>query len=140
MVRLPAVVTLMALLGSGFVGAGETISFREQESYFYADGKMERSEGRFESVYYMEGDTITRIQVLDLKNNEMEYDDTKFYIERQLRSDPTKGLAIQSKGVVRAIWRPGIDGVEILSITGQFMQSVKSTSNYFVISRLKRIN
>ena len=139
MVRLPAVVTLMALLGSSFVCAGEMITFQEQESYFYADGKMERSEGRFESVYYMEGDTITRIQVLDLKYNEIQNDNTKFYIERQLRSDPKKGLAIQSKGVVRAIGRPGIDGVEILSITEQFMQSVKSTSNYFVISRLKRI-
>lgn len=139
MVRIPAVVTLIALLGSGFVFAGEMITFQEQESYFYADGKMERSEGRFESVYYMEGNTITRIQVLDLTNKEIQYDNTKFYIERQLRSDPTKGLAIQSKAVVRAIGRPGIDGVEILSITEQFMQSVKSTSNYFVISRLKRI-
>jgi len=66
-------------------------------------GKMERFEGRFECVYFMEGDTITRIQVLDLKKNETQYDNTKFYIERQLRSDPTKVLAIQSKGVVRAI-------------------------------------
>jgi len=74
-----------------------------------------------------------------LKYNEIQYDNTKFYIERQLRSDPTKGLAIQSTEVVRAIGRPGIDGVEILSITEQFMMSVKSTSNYFVISRLKRI-
>jgi hypothetical protein len=139
MVRLPAVITLVWLLGSGFVCAGEMITFQEQESYFYADGTMERSEGRFETVYYMEGNTITRIQVLDLKTNEIQYDNTKFYIERQLRSDPTKGLGIQSKGVVRAIGRPGIDGVEILSITEQFMLSAKSTSNYFVISRLKRI-
>ena len=139
MVRLSSVITLMWLLGSGFVCAGEMFTFQEQESYFYADGKMERSEGRYEYVYFMEGDTITRIQVLDLKKNETQYDNTKFYIERQLRSDPTKGLAIQSKGVVRAIGRPGIDGVEILSITEQFMQSVKSTSNYFVITRLKRI-
>jgi hypothetical protein len=67
------------------------------------------------------------------------YDTTKFYIERQLRSDPTKGLAIQSAGVVRAIGRPGIDGIEILSITEQFMQSVKSTSNFFEISWLMRV-
>jgi hypothetical protein len=132
-------VALITLLATGYVCAGEMVTFRELESYFYVDGKMERSEGRYEYVYFMEGDTITRIQVLDLKKNETQYDNTKFYIERQLRSDPTKGLAIQSKGVVRAIGRPGIDGVEILSITEQFMQSVKSTSNYFVISRSMRV-
>jgi len=67
------------------------------------------------------------------------YDTTKFYIERQLRSDPTKGLAIHRAGVVRAIGRPGIDGVESLSVTEEFMVSVKSTSDCFEISRSKRI-
>jgi hypothetical protein len=140
MVRLPSVAAILMLLSTGYACAGEMVTFRELESYFYADGKMERSEGQFEIVYYVEEDTITRIKVFDLKNNETHYDETTFVIERKLRSDPTKGLAIQGKGVVRAIGMSGIDGVEILSITGQFMQSVKSVSNYFVISRLKRIN
>lgn len=139
MVRLASVVALMTLLWTGFVCAGEIVTFQELESYFYVDGKMERSEGRFESVYFMEGDTITRIKVIDLKINETHFDKTTFYIERQLRSDPTKRLAIQGKGVVRAVGRPGIDGVEILSITEQFMVSVKSTSDRFVISRSMRV-
>lgn len=137
--RLSTIITLMTLLGAGFVCAGEMMTFREQESYFYADGKMERSEGRFESIYFMEGDTIARIRVMDLKNNEIHYDNSTFHIERKLRSDPSKGLAIRGKGVVRAVGRSGIDGVEILSITEEFMVSVKSTSDYFEISRSKRV-
>jgi hypothetical protein len=140
MVRLPSVIALLTLLSTSYVCGAEMVTFRELESYFYTDGKMERSEGRFESVYYMEEDTITRIKVFDFKNNETHYDETTFVIERKLRSDPTHGLAIQGKVVVRAIGMSGIDGVEILSITDQFMQSVKSVSNYFVISRSKRIN
>jgi len=87
----------------------------------------------------MEGDTITRIRVIDLKNIEIHYDKTTFQIDRKLRSDPTKVPAIKAKAVIRAIGRTGIDGVEILSMTDQFMMSVKSMSDYFEISRLKRI-
>jgi hypothetical protein len=87
----------------------------------------------------MEGDTVTRIKVLDLKYNEIHYDKTAFHVERKLRSDPSKGLATKGKGVVRAIGLCGIDGVEILSITEEFMVSVKSTSDFFEISRSKRI-
>jgi hypothetical protein len=123
------------LLGTGSACAEEMMTFQEQESYLYADGKMKRSERRFEIVYFMEGDTITRIRVMDLKNNEIHSDKTTFHIDRKLRSDPTKGGA----GVIRAIGRTGIDGVEILSITGQFMVSIKSISDYIEISRLKRI-
>jgi hypothetical protein len=139
MLRLPSMFVLMTLLGTGFGCAEEMATFQEMESYFYVDGKMERSEGRFESVYFIEGDTITRIKVFDSKTNETHFDKTTFYIERKLRSDPSKGLANQGKGVVRALGRPGIDGVEILSITEQIMVSVKSTSDFFEISRSKRI-
>ena len=132
-------VVLMTLLSTGFVCTGKMATFQELENYFYVDGKMERSEGRFESVYFIEGDTITRIKVFDSKTNETHFDKTTFYIERKLRSDPTKGLASQSKGIVRALGRPGIDGVEILSITEQFMISVKPTSDFFEISRSRRI-
>jgi len=139
MLKLPSVVVLMTYLGTGLVWAGEMATFQELESYFYVDGKMERSEGRFESVYFMEGDTITRIRVFDSKTTETHFDKTTFYIERKLRSDPTKGLAREGKGVVRALGRPGIDGVEILSISEQFMISVKSTSDFFEISRSRRV-
>ncbi len=139
MLRLPSMVVLMTLLGTGFGCAEEMATFQEMESYFYVDGKMERSKGRFESVYFIEGDTITRIKVFDSKTNEIHFDKTAFYIERQLRSDPSKGLAARGNGVVRAVGRPGIDGVEILSITGEFLMSVKSTSDFFEISRSKRV-
>ena len=135
MLRLASVISLMMLLGIGAACAQEMMTFRELESYSYADGKMVRSEGRFEIVYFMEGDTITRIRVGDLKNNEIHYDKTVYHIDRKLRSDPTQGHA----GVIRAIGRTGIDGVEILSITDQFMVSVKSISDYLEISRSKRI-
>ncbi len=138
MVKLTSMLTLMMLLGTGSACAEEMMIFQELESYLYADGKMERSEGRFEMVYYVEGDTITRIRIIDLKTNEIHSDKTTFHIDRKLRSDPTKGPANPGKAVVRAIGRTGIDGVEILSITDQFMVSVKSTSDLFEISRLKR--
>ena len=132
-------IILLTLLSVSSVCAGEIASFRELESFFYADGKMERFEGRFECAYFMEGDTITRIKVFDSKTNETHFDKTTFYIERKLRSDPSKGFANQGKGVVRALGQPGKDGVEILSITEQIMVSVKSTSDFFEISRSKRI-
>jgi len=132
-------VLLMILLGTELVCAEEMATFQEMESYFYVDGKMERSEGRFENVYFIEGDTITRIKVFDSKTNETHLEKTTFYIERQLRSDPSKGLAARGRAVVRAVGRPGIDGVEILSITGEFLMSVKSTSDSFEISRSMRV-
>jgi len=48
-------VLLMILLGTELVCAEEMATFQEMESYFYVDGKMERSEGRFESVYFRRG-------------------------------------------------------------------------------------
>ena len=135
MARLIPLIASIMLLGTDPLCAQEMMTFRELESYSYADGKMVRSEGRFEIVYFMEGDTITRIRVGDLKNNEIHYDKTVYHIDRKLRSDPTQGHA----GVIRAIGRTGIDGVEILSISDQFMVSVKSISDYLEISRSKRI-
>ena len=139
MARLIPLIASIMLLGTDPLCAQEMMTFRELESYSYADGKMVRSEGRFEIVYFMEGDTITRIRVGDLKNNEIHYDKTVFHIDRKLRSDPTTGPDIRGKKVVRAIGRTGIDGVEILSLSDQFMVSVKSISDYFEISRSKRI-
>ena len=41
--------------------------------------------------------------------------------------------------VIRAVGQPGSDAIEILVIGQDFIQSCKSTSDYFVISRFKRI-
>ena len=140
MAKLTSRIVLTALLLIGTVcEAEEMMAFQEVESYTYANDEMQRSEGRFEAVYFLDGDTITRIRIMDLKNNEIYYDKTTFHIDRTLRSDPTKVPAIKAKPVIRAVGRFGIDGVEILSITDQFMVSVKSISDYFEISRSRRI-
>jgi hypothetical protein len=119
--------------------AGETITALEVEGYFYADGVMERSKGQVEITYYLEGNTITRTRVYDLKKKEVIPDNTACQIQRQLLSDPSKGLSFSGKTNIRAIGQPGYDAVEILTIDDAFIQSVKSTADYFVISRLKRI-
>ena len=139
MTRLAFVIALVVFLPCGVALAGETITAQEVESYFYAEGEMKHSKSQFEITYYVEGDTVTRTRVYDLHKKEVIPDDTVYKIQRQLMSDPTKGLPRIRGQVIRAIGQPGLDGVEILTIGETFVQSVKSTSDYFVISRQKRI-
>ena len=120
--------------------AGETITAREIEGYFYADGKMERSEGLFENTYYFEDDQITRTRVYDFKKKKIIPDDTIYKIQRQLWSDPTQGLSIIGVPIIRAIGQPGKDAIEILIIGEKYIQSIKSTADYLVISRFERID
>ena len=119
----------------------ETIQTKEVESFFYADGKMERAEGNFEITYYIEGDSITRTRVFDLLKKEVIPDDTIYYRQSKLNSDPKSPLHQEAidNSVIRAIGQPGTDAIEILSITDDFVLSCKSTNDYFVISRAKRI-
>ena len=141
--------TKAVLLGSFFLmvcqmaWAGETIIGHEVEGYFYSDGLMKESRGQFEITYYLEGDTVTRTRVYDLIKKEVLPDDTVYRIQRQLVLDPTKGTSLYSypfgETVIRAIGQPGTDAIEILVIGKTFIQSVKSTADYFVISRYKRI-
>lgn len=133
------VVAVLLFFPWSFVLAGETITAQEVEGYFYADGEMKRSNGQFEITYYLEGDSVTRTRVYDLKKKEVIPDNTVYQIQRQLTSDPTTGLSIGVEPVVRAIGQPGLDAIEILMIGKTFIQSVKSTSDYFVISRQKRM-
>jgi len=130
---------LVILFGCKATFAGETITAQEAEGYFYADGEVKRSKGQFEITYYIEGNTITRTRVYDLNKKQVIPDDTHYQIQRQLLSDPNKGASLSGKPIIRAIGQPGLDAVEILTIGDTFIQSVKSTSDYFVISRLKRI-
>ena len=124
----------VSLFASGIAWAGETITAKEVGGYFYADGNMERTDKRFEVTYYLEGDTVTRTRVYDSMMKEIRPDNTVYQIQRQLSSDPTRGGE-----VIRAIGQPGSDAVEILMIGDTFIQSVKSTSDYFAIMRLERI-
>jgi len=119
--------------------AGETITAKEVDGYFYSDGVMKRSKGQFEITYYMEGNIITRTRVYDLNKKQVIPDNVIYHIHRQLSSDPTKGMSLIGGPIIRAIGQPGADSVEILSIGDTFIQSVRSTGDYFVISRLKRI-
>lgn len=137
--RVAVLIVLGVLLTCQVALAGETITAQEVESYFYADGEMKRSSGQFEVTYYIEGNTITRTRVYDLKTKEVISDDTAYQIQRQLKSDPSKGLSLGGKLIIRAMGQPGSDAVEILMIGDAFIQSVKSTADYFVISRYKRI-
>lgn len=139
MTRSAFLIGALMLLCCRAAFAGETITAQEVEGYFYADGKMKRSKGQFEVTYYIEGNTITRTRVYDLNKNQVIPDDTVYKIQRQLLSDPTKGVALSGKPVIQAIGQPGLDVIEILMIGDAFIQSIKSTSDYFAISRLKSV-
>jgi len=119
--------------------AGETITAREIEGFFYADGKMKRYEGQFEITYYIEGKTITRTRVYDYRKNKIIPDDTIYYIQDQLTSHPGNKKDELGPVVIRAIGQPGVDAIEILAVGENYIQCVKSTSDYFVISRSRRI-
>ena len=131
---------LFVVFVSGIAFGGETITAKETDSYFYTDGKMEHSKGQFENTYYIEGDKITRTRVYDVKKKQVIPDDTVYIIQRQLSSDPhNRGVKFRGP-VIRAIGQPGTDAIEILVIGDKFIQSVKSTMDYFVISRYNRID
>jgi hypothetical protein len=137
--KLALLIGLVVFLACRVALAGETISTTELESYFYKDGEMKRSNGQFETTYYMEGNTVTRTRVYDFKYKKVIPDDTVNQIQRQLWSDPSIGGSEFYVQVIRAIGQPGTNAVEILMIGETFIQSVKSTSDYFVISRQKRV-
>ena len=139
MTRQVFLIVSIALLTCKVALAGETITAQEVEGYFYADGEMKRSKGQFEITYYIEGNTVTRTRVYDLNKKQVIPDDTVYQIQRQLVSDPSKRLSLNGNPIIRALGQPGTDAVEILMIGETFIQSVKSTSDYLVISRQKRI-
>ena len=125
------------LLWSGFVMAGEVLVATEVESCFYADGKMECSQGEFKNTYYRDGDKIVRTNVFNFKKKQSLTDDTTYKVIAELISDPRNNSGGLFPQVIRAIGFPGTDAVEILAIDKTYIQAVKSTSNYFVISRFR---
>ena len=139
MTKSAFLIVLILLLSYNSAFAGEFITAQEIEGYFYADGEMKRSKGQFEITYYIDGSTITRTRVYDINVKKVIPDDTVYQIQSQLLSDPAKGASVGVKPIIRALGQPGLDAIEMLMIGDSFIQSVKSTSDYFVISRLKRI-
>lgn len=137
--KVVILLALVVFLVCGVTLAGETITSQEVEGYFYSDGEMKRSNPQFEFTYYIEGNTITRIRVYDLNKKEIIPDDTVYQIQRQLASDPSKGLLVSGIPLIRAIGQPGTDAIEILVIGEIFIKTVKSTSDYFVFSKQRRL-
>ena len=135
MMKKPIVLFLLINLFSGQAFAGEVITATEVQSCFYADGKMKCSKGGFLSTYYRDGDKIVRTNVFNVKKKESIPDNTVYSVIGGLVSDPRHNDGKVRPQVVRAIGFPGSDAVEIISIGKDFIQAVKSTSDYFVISR-----
>lgn len=134
---LIAAISFLSLWFPSVLIAGEVIVATEVESCFYADGKMDCSPGEFKNTYYRDGDKIIRTNVFNLKKKQSITDDTVYKVIADLSSDPRNNSGGLLPQVARAIGFPGTDAVEILSIDETYIQAVKSTSNYFVISRFK---
>lgn len=127
----------------------QTIVGIETESYFYADGEMKKSPGQFENTYYLDGNKITRTRVYDRIKKDVIPDDTVYVVQEQLSSHPAtlpkprktapNASTRMFPPVIRAVGQPGTDAIEILVIGEDFIQSCKSTSAYFVISRFQRV-
>lgn len=130
-------ICVIILLRSSFVLAGEVITATEVKNCFYADGKMKCSEGEFKNTYYRDGDKIVRTNVFNFRKKQSLSDDTVYKVIGELFSDPRNNSGALFPQVTRAIGFPGADAVEILAIDKNYIQAVKSTSNYFSISRFK---
>ncbi len=125
------------VLSRGKSFSGEVITATEIQNCFYADGKMECSRGEFRNTYYRDGDKIIRTNVFNMKKKKLLVDKTVYSIIGNLFSDPRNNTGKLMPQVIRAIGFPGADAVEILAIGKDFIQAVKSTSDYFAISRFK---
>lgn len=137
MKRLSLLIFFNVLLCSSITFAGEVITATEVQNCFYADGKMKCSEGEFKNTYYRDGDKIVRTNVFNFRKKQSLSDDTVYKVIGELFSDPRNNSGALFPQVTRAIGFPGTDAVEILAIDKNYIQAVKSTSNYFSISRFK---
>jgi len=130
---------LVTLLFCNLASAEETIIAKEINGYMISDGKFKNTEPQFTVTYVINGDIVTRTRVYDFKNKKTMPDNTIYKIQRQLLSDPTKGTSISGKVVTRAIGQPGSNAIEILTIGNNYVDSLKSTADYFIFSRHQRI-
>ena len=131
---------LLGIFVCNVATGNETIVAKEVEGYMIDNGKVKNSTPQFEITYVIDGDIITRTKVYDFKNKKNINDNTVYKIQRQLLSDPTKGMSISGKIVIRAIGQPGSNAIEILTISSKFIDSLKSTADYFIFSRQQRLN
>ncbi|MBM4273899.1 MAG: hypothetical protein FJ134_05480 [Deltaproteobacteria bacterium] len=140
MIRISFLILLFSFSSAALI-CGEVIVANEIESFMYADGEMKRSTGNFEITYSYEGDKIIRKKILNIKTNELITDNTIYHIKRNMVSDPQTGFNPFGRRAIRAIGNPGTDSIEILTIFPEkgalYIQSVRSTMDYFIISRSK---
>jgi hypothetical protein len=127
---------LIAIFVSWPAFCRETICAKETNSFFYKDGNIKQSEGRFQNTYLFEGNKVIRTRVYNIINKEIISDNTIYTIHRGLASDPNINM-LDRKHIIRAVGQPGTDAIEILVIDfiGGYINSIKSTADYFVISR-----
>lgn len=143
--RIAVLLTGLLVLPSLVYGQ-QTVVGVEVESYFYADGEMKREAGRFENTYLVQEDRIIRTRVYDQTKKEVIPDNTTYLIMEHLVSHPKRFPSVGEKrrvgewaAVIRAVGEPGSDAVETVVIGSDFIQTCKSASDYFVISRFRRI-
>jgi hypothetical protein len=131
---------ILIILLSGPAFCGQTIYAKETKGVFYQNGKIKQTEGQFENTYLLEDNKIIRTLVFNKNTKETISDNTIYTIHRGLSSDPTKNMP-GHKYIIRALGQPGTDAIEILVINfdKNQMESIKSTSDYFVISHYQII-
>jgi hypothetical protein len=146
MKTLSFLAALIVLSYAAALSQPQTIVGVQTGGWHFADSQMKNTSDQFEITYQVTGDTVIRTKVYDRKKDQTIPDHTEYIILSHLESHSMKVLSSKSgtpqKGmfppVVRAVGQPGTDAVEILVIGADFIQSVKSTSDYFVISRFRR--
>lgn len=124
---------IICLWCSKSVYGREIIRAKEIDSYMYSEGKMKKSAGQYEITYLVESDKIVRMRVYNYINNKVESDDVVYKIQSQL-----KGY-IPEEQSVRALGYPGVNSIEILVFDGQYIRSVRSSANYFIITNMIQV-
>jgi hypothetical protein len=136
MIKSIPVAILIVVLLSPLAFCGEIIVAQETETYFFPnpDKKVEQDDGEFENTYDFTGNTITRIKVSNPKRGQPLSDDTKYVVDKKLIS-----VSYSGDPYIRAVGYPGTDAIEILTFNSKYMQNIKSTGDYMIVTRYRII-
>lgn len=118
------------------VFSGEVIVALETESYLFSNPteKIEREKGAFENTYFYDGNTITRTKVSNSNRGQTLSDDTKYFVDKKLIN-----LSASGDAYTRAVGYPGTDAIEVLTFNSKYMQNVKLTGDYIIVTRYRII-
>jgi hypothetical protein len=119
----------------------ETIVTHETDRHFYKDGRLLKLDNQYEMTYHLdlEKDTLTRTRIYDFLNKKITPDESVYHIERQLLSHPTNAERYVLKPVLRAVGQTSADGVELLVVGEDFVETVLSSADELVLSRARRM-